>query len=363
MPNPARRRREPQSRRPRKSLANPFSGVLGAVKRDVDRRLEAVLASRIEAARGFGPELSTMLEALASLSRRGGKRLRPALVVAGCRAVTPRYDAELALSAGVALELIQSYFLIHDDWMDGDLVRRGGPSVHAALNQRFDDAHKAEASAILAGDYAAALGLDVLAQASLPKAVSAKIFASFARLQLDAVLGQHLDLFATAPDPEAAYALKTGSYTVHGPLEIGAQLAGGKPATLKALAKFARPLGIAFQLRDDLLGAFGDPQKTGKPLGNDLREGKRTLLLLETLSRSKPRERASIERVLGNPRARELDLRRALAVVESSGARARVEERIHELAHEARRALAKGVSADGVELLTGAVEILTERPY
>jgi geranylgeranyl diphosphate synthase, type I len=362
MPNPARRRREPSSRRPQRPLANPFSSLLSAVKRDVDARLERVLDERRKAARAFGPELGSMIDALSDLCRRGGKRLRPALLVAGCRAVSPRYDAELALSAGVALELVQAYFLIHDDWMDGDRMRRGGPSVHALLEARFSDPHRAESSAILAGDYAAALGLEILSRSALPKAAASAIISTFARLQLDAVVGQHLDLFGEASDPEAIYALKTGSYTVRGPLELGAQLAGAKPETLKALSRFARPAGIAFQLRDDLLGAFGDPALTGKPLGNDLRAGKRTPLLLSALSLSKPRERAAIERVLGNSRVRELDLRRALSVIEASGARDRIEQRIRELAEEARRALGKGLSADGVELLTGAVAILTERP-
>jgi geranylgeranyl diphosphate synthase type I len=361
MPNPARGRREPSSRRPQKSPGNPFSSLLSSVKSDVDARLERVLSERRKGAQAFGPEFGSMIDALSDLCRRGGKRLRPALVVAGCRAVTPRYDAELALSAGVALELVQAYFLIHDDWMDGDRIRRGGPSVHALLEARFSDPHKAASSAILAGDYAAALGLEILSQAELPKAASAAIISTFARLQLDAVVGQHLDLFGEASDPEAIYSLKTASYTVRGPLELGAQLAGAKPETLKALSRFARPAGIAFQLRDDLLSAFGDPARTGKPLGNDLRAGKRTPLLLVALSLSKPRERSAIERVLGNPRVRELDLRRALSAIEASGARARIEQRIHELAEEARRALGKGLSADGVELLTGAIAVLTER--
>lgn len=335
-----------------------------AVKRDVDAQLERVLTERRKATAALGPELAAMLKALSDLCRRGGKRLRPGLLVAGCRAVTPRYDPELALNAGVALELVQAYFLIHDDWMDGDRTRRGGPSVHAALEERFGEVRRAEASAILAGDYAAALGLEVLTRSALPKQRASAVLASFARLQLDAVVGQHLDLFAgDARDPELVYALKTASYTVHGPLELGALLAGAKPEALKALARFARPAGVAFQLRDDLLGAFGDPARTGKPLGNDLRAGKRTSLLLEALARTKGRERTAIERVVGNPRASELDLRRALALIDASGARARVEERIVELASEARRALGKGLTRDGIELLSAATAVLTERPF
>jgi geranylgeranyl diphosphate synthase type I len=359
----SKKRRPGSARRAADAAENPFVALLTSVEREVSARLERVLRGRIAASRGYGPELLSMLEALADLSGRGGKRLRPALLIAGARAASGRYDAELALTAGVALELVQAYFLIHDDWMDGDATRRGGPSVHVMLGKRFADSRKGDASAILAGDYAAALAFQTLSEAKLPAARAAQVFASFSRMQLDAVTGQHLDLFASAGDPELAYTLKTGSYTVLGPLELGARLAGAKPAVLKALTRFARPLGVAFQLRDDLLGAFGEPDRTGKPLGSDLRSGKRTVLLLEALARSKPAGRARIERVLGKRRARDTDVRRALEAIEASGARARVEARIEELSAEARSALDRSLTAEGAALLDGAVRVLTERRH
>jgi geranylgeranyl diphosphate synthase type I len=327
----------------------------------VSERLERVLRERTAELRGYGDELLVMVDAVSDLCSRGGKRLRPALLVAGARAANGRYDRELALTAGVALELVQAYFLIHDDWMDGDPTRRGGPSVHAMLRQRFGDSKKGDASAILAGDYAAALALRTLTEAKLPKNAASSLLACFSRMQLEAVIGQHLDLFASSDDPETAYALKTGSYTVLGPLELGARLAGAKPATLEALGAFARPLGVAFQLRDDLLGAFGEPERTGKPLGSDLRSGKRTPLLIAALARSKPAERARLERVVGNPRAKANEVRRALDAIEASGARALVEARIEELSNQARSALRRGLTREGVALLNGAVDALTER--
>jgi geranylgeranyl diphosphate synthase, type I len=216
-------------------------------------------------------------------------------------------------------------------------------------------------AAVLAGDYAAALALETLAGISLPKASLEAAIARFSRMQHDAVLGQQLDSFATDGDPETVYALKTGSYTVAGPLALGATIAGAKSETLRALERFALPIGIAFQLRDDLLGAFGEPSETGKPLGSDLRAGKRTRLLLEARRLLKARERSALERVVGNDKARELDVRRALSSIESSGARAKVEAQILELAATARAALSRGVSADGVALLSGAIDALTER--
>src|SRR5262245_15143459 len=135
-----------------------------------------------------------MVSAVAELSRRGGKRLRPALAVLGFRAVRSRAHLDTALDAGVALELLQAYFLIHDDWMDGDSVRRGGPSVHALLTERLGSERLGAASAILAGDYAQALALEVLASLDVEAEIASRVLAAFAEMQLAAVAGQQIDL-------------------------------------------------------------------------------------------------------------------------------------------------------------------------
>ncbi len=360
MPSTVKRRREPVSRK-QVTPENPFLSLLSEVQREVTGRLERLLEARRKHALEVDPELEWMIGGVSDLCRRGGKRLRAALIVAGCRAAAARYDTEAAYRAGVAVELLQAYFLIHDDWMDCDPVRRGGPSLHALFGERLGEPHRGAVAAVLAGDYAAALALETLVGAGLPKASLEAVVARFARMQHDAVLGQQLDSFGESAEPEAVYALKTGSYTVAGPLALGATIASARPETLKALERFAAPVGIAFQLRDDLLGAFGEPAKTGKPLGSDLRAGKRTRLLLEARRLLKPRERAALERVVGNEKARELEVRRALGLIESSGARARVEAQIVELAALGRSALGRGVSADGAALLSGAVDALTER--
>ncbi len=340
---------------------NPFLALLAEVQPAVDARLASYLERRVRQARRLAPEVGEMVKALADLCRRGGKRLRPALVAAGFRAVSPRAKSSAVLDAGVALELLQAYFLIHDDWMDGDVIRRGGPTVHTWLTQRLGDPHVGAAGAILAGDYAQALAVDVLASIELASEQSARVFATFAEMQLAAVSGQQLDLVGTARDVEAAYELKTGSYTVHGPLKLGAILAGASQPALSTLERVARPLGIGFQLRDDLLSAFGDPKTTGKPLGNDLKSGKRTLLLIEALRRTRGARRSSITHVVGNPKAKATELRRALSVIDESGARAAVEARVAELAKQARAALGDAISPECASLLRGAISALTER--
>lgn len=352
------------SRRGRDSeteTATPFAELAATVQREIEARLAALLGAEVKAAIGIAPEVGEMVGALADLCRRGGKRLRPALVAVGALATSPRPNLDIVYEAGVALELLQAYFLIHDDWMDGDAVRRGGPSVHVMLAKRFDDRHKGDAAAILSGDYAIALATSRLAELSVPPRVVAPMFQSFARMQRAAVAGQQIDIIARATDVEQAYALKTGSYTVQGPLELGAVLASAKKGTLLALARFARPLGIAFQLRDDLIGAFGKPETTGKPFGNDIRAGKRTALLLKALARARGPDRRLLSRVVGNVGATDADVRSVLEVFDRTGARAEVEARVQELSGEAVAAVGRAFTPKGRELLVGAVEALTQR--
>jgi geranylgeranyl diphosphate synthase, type I len=340
---------------------NPFVALLTSVKRDVDLRLEGFFADQLESTSPHGPEVAAMVASIARLSLRGGKRLRPALLAAGFRVVAPAQALEPALDAGVALELLHTYLLVHDDWMDGDAMRRGGPAVHTELAKRFKDERRGHASAILAGDFAAALATLVISRVRAPEGRHAALFEAFARMQHDVILGQQLDVASPDHDPEAIYALKTGSYTVTGPLCMGALLGGSKPSTLRALAGFGAPVGIAFQLADDLLSAFGDPRATGKALGNDLRAGKRTPLVLEALRRARGLDRRKLTDVFGKRRASDAQVRKALLVLEQTGARRKTETRIGELVQAGIGALDKSVPRQGRELLEGAALALTAR--
>jgi geranylgeranyl diphosphate synthase type I len=355
------RKRQASPEQPAEGTSNAFVALLASVRPDLERRLTRYLDERFDATRVFGPEVQALAGEVRRLAMRGGKRLRPALVVVGLRAVSSSSGTSPALDAGVALELLHTYFLIHDDWMDGDRVRRGGPSVHVALAERFRSEHKGNASAILAGDYAVALACDALARVQTEPRRLRGAFGVFAEMQLGAVAGQQLDIVGQGRDVELGYALKTGSYTVEGPLKLGALLAGAKPATLDALARYARPAGVAFQLRDDLLSLFGDPQQTGKPLASDLTSGKRTLLLRLALRRGKPGELKAIKHVLENPRAKLPALRAALDAIRSTGAPEQVEKRIQELSEQALAQLSRAISPLGRELLTGATQALSLR--
>lgn len=303
-----------------------------------------------------------MVAALRDLCQRGGKRLRPALVCVGARAADAEAELELALAAGVSLELLQAYFLIHDDWMDQDAERRGGPTAHVQLAQRFRSPHKGAAAAILAGDYAVALATALLSELKLSARRHAAVLRCFGEMQLDAVAGQTLDVIGETGDVELTYRLKTASYTVRGPLVLGALLAGGSPAVLRDLDAYSLPAGVAFQLRDDTIGVFGDPARTGKPRGGDLRAGKRTLLVELALARSGRKDRAALGKILGNTRATDARIEWAVAHLDACGARAEVEQRIAALSQAALTALeGSRCSPTGRELLAGALEALITR--
>jgi geranylgeranyl diphosphate synthase type I len=343
--------------------AAAFAELLAEVRPEIERRLARAWAVELRAVRGRGPDVESMALAARDLTMRGGKRFRAALVAAAHLGVAPRAALGPALDAGAALELLQTYLLAQDDWIDGDATRRGGPSVHAALAERLGDARLGDVSAILASDLTWGLALRTLASVELsPKRVVAAI-ELLASVHRDVVVGQQLDVLGRAEDVEAMHALKTGSYTVRGPLLLGATLAGAPPATMRSLERYAAPLGVAFQLRDDLLGAFGTTAETGKPLGGDLRTGKRTAVLAEAEVRLDAAGRRAIDRVLGRADASDEEIVAATGALGACGAREAVTTRLGKLcdrsgALAARLPLAPRARA----ALAGAAEALRWPP-
>lgn len=341
---------------------NPFLPLVTQVAERVSPRLMEVIDGSAAEAQAYGAEVGAMVGAVRNLCARGGKRLRPALCVVGALCKDEKFDWAPAIEAGVSLELLQAYFLIHDDWMDQDAERRGGPTAHVELSRHFRSKSVGERSAILAGDHAVALASAHLASLRVPARRLRGALGRFAEMQLAAVAGQQLDICGQTRDPEHTYELKTASYTVKGPLLLGAELAGASRPAFDALSAFSLPAGVAFQLRDDLIGVFGAPEKTGKPRGGDLKEGKNTSLVKFGRELLGARERASLEKVFGNPRATRLQLERAIHLLEVSGARRAVETRIEELKAVALSCTShKSITPLGQRLLQGAISALADR--
>jgi geranylgeranyl diphosphate synthase type I len=340
-------------------LGRDFSALLATVRPAIEERLAALWDRRLEALRKHGPDVLAMASTARELTMRGGKRYRAALLAAAYAGAAPDAPLEPALQAGVSLELLQSYLLMQDDWMDGDLTRRGGPAAHAALAAALGDPHLGACSAILASDLTSNLAFEAMASIDLPPARVLATVHLLHRVHEDVIVGQQIDMMGRAEDVEAMHALKTGSYTVRGPLALGATLAGAPAETLAALDRFAAPLGVAFQLRDDLLGTFGAESETGKPVGNDLRAGKRTAILAEAEAKLGRDGKDALARAFGKADATEADVLAASQALEACGARASVTDRLARLCREAAElAEALPLRAPAPELLAGAARAL-----
>jgi len=340
-------------------------------------RVEAHLAGSYDIARISTPVLVRPYLALnREFSLRGGKRFRALLVLAGYHIVSGRAPTP-AIPAAAALEHFQSWMLVHDDIIDHAEVRRGGPTVHrevARLHARDRGVGSSEdygvGVAITLGDLEEPFTLDSVLAVRVPADRKLAALGELVRMTRLTAYGQLLDLRNGTVEPSRlaeqdvleVHRLKSAVYTVASPLRVGAFLAGARPSALVDLEAIATDLGIAFQLRDDVLGAGFDAAQIGKS-ANDLVEGKRTLLVVRAWKDGSPSERAAIAKVLGNPRATEAEVDRAREALRTSGSLAYSERRIASLTSRALRRLARSrqIPAARKPLLVEVAHRLTRR--
>ncbi|QHF24789.1 polyprenyl synthetase family protein [Rathayibacter sp. VKM Ac-2804] len=332
----------------------------------VDRvqfRIDEFLTGRTPILRSIGEDVS----ALGDLSRdflSGGKRFRARFCEAGWTAVSAvpsdvhRSASDPIARVGASLELFHAAALVHDDVIDNSDTRRGAPAAHRRFSALHEDGgwsgsadEFGRSSAILLGDLLLVWSDEIFADAEWAledRTAAARARAEFNLMRTEVTLGQYLDILeesAWVRHPEHEHlerservvVFKSAKYSIEAPLAIGGSLGGGDDAQIDALRGFGLPLGIAFQLRDDVLGVFGDPVVTGKPAGDDLREGKRTVLLGLARAAASSSERDELDAVVGRTDARADDIARAQEIVAGSGALDRLEERI---AREVAAALA-----------------------
>ncbi|XXX80776.1 polyprenyl synthetase family protein [Sorangium sp. So ce134] len=339
--------------------ARLFLDFLSSIRPLVEAALEQRWRDKANHVKRFGREVAAMVKEAESLTLRGGKRFRAALVAAAYQGVAPDAPLGPAIAGGAAVELLQTYLLIQDDWIDGDTVRRGARTVHVALTEVLGDPHLGASSAIFAADLTWSLAIGTLTSSEAPPERALAAVRLFCKMNEEVVIGQHLDMVGRAEDVELMHAFKTGSYTARGPLALGATLAGAPAETVAALERFAAPVGVAFQLRDDLLGTFGSSAELGKPVGNDLRAGKRTAVIASAEGRLDAAGRSAVERALGRKDASEDDVAAAARALEACGARRAVEERLAALCGEAEElARSLPVSASARRILAGAASAL-----
>ncbi len=337
--------------------------LLAGIARRMEGELERFLDEAGDRVPAAVDGADTLLAAVADLTLRGGKRLRPALAYLAALSVESEEELPGLVRACASLELLQSYLLIHDDIMDDDDVRRGGPTVHRVLAGPGDDAAsrlRGRDLGILAGDLACVAARMMLESSGMIRRPAAQV--ELAQMEWEVIHGQLLDVTG-AEDVSTMHDLKTGSYTTRGPVRFGAALAGAGPAQLDALLAYATPLGLAFQLRDDLLDVTGDPAVTGKPVGTDLREGRVSAVIQLALANATADQRVRLEAARGRGEALpDAELADALDALRATGAVEACVSRIVDLTGQAASALdASPLRSEGRDGLVSIAAALAAR--
>jgi geranylgeranyl diphosphate synthase type I len=332
-------------------------------------RIDAALAEFTAQKRAELADVSSDLEDFVDAAAdyvTGGKRLRALFCHAGWLVAGGDPQLDAFDHAAASLEWLQGSALAHDDLMDGSDTRRGRPSLHRRFEQLhghrgfMGDAERFGSSvAILLGDLMLSWVDEQFRSSGLARILDALPWLDLCKTEVAA--GQYLDVLAQArgsvsvEQAMVVVQLKSAKYTVERPLHLGAALAGADAALMTSLSKLAVPLGEAFQLRDDVLGVFGDPAVTGKPAGDDLREGKPTVLIAKATELGDGRDRDTIRALLGTADG----VAELTALIERTGALDAVEAEIQKLEAAADAALA--ALPPGSDEILGALVLSTTR--
>ena len=305
----------------------------------------------------------------------GGKKLRPAFCYWGWRGGLKEGDwnadvDDRAMGAASSLEFLQACALIHDDVMDGSDTRRGLPAAH----RHFANVHRSHSwlgspenfgvgAAILLGDLCLSWADQVFLESGMPPAALQRAKPVYDEMRTELMAGQYLDLLEQARGGGSidralqVVRYKSAKYTIERPLHIGAALAGADGRLFEVYSAFGLPLGEAFQLRDDILGVFGDPMETGKPAGDDLREGKRTVLIALATEQADESQLASLRTHLGNPALDEQGVKELREIINQTGALNTAECMIDDLLDQSLKAI------DNEAIAQQARVTLTELAY
>jgi geranylgeranyl diphosphate synthase type I len=359
-------------------LPNPLDAT------DLRARVQAAVDAEISAQSlvlsEIGDDLTPLVEAIGDLLQ-GGKRLRATFLYWGYRAGGGP-DSDAVIRAATAMEFFQAAALLHDDVMDDSDTRRGMPAAH----RRLADEHAAAgwtgsgdryglAGAILAGNLCLTWTDELFAASGLTTAELTRARPVFDRMRTQLMGGQFLDVLESVrgwgdlgtnqriDSARRVIRYKSAKYTIEHPLLIGASAADVSGPDQAALSSYGLDLGEAFQLRDDMLGVFGDPAQTGKPAGDDLREGKRTVLVALTLDHADPAVISLFEKLLGVEDLDETGVDELRAAITASGALERAEDMIQDLTASARTALhsTTALTDEGLAALDALIDVSTAR--
>jgi geranylgeranyl diphosphate synthase, type I len=314
---------------------NFYQEVKELAKRIDDTLREELIVPQQEAtAVGAGDLAKAAIE----FAERGGKRLRGILALIGHRAFQPENHNAYLLAT--AIELFHAYLLVHDDIMDNDEIRRGGPTLHVVFAKQHQNSKLGESLGILGGDLLSAWAQSLLQRSAGTSHLG--VLSEFNRAHTRVIYGQKLDVAprasSRAEDVTKAHDLKTGEYSFLMPLRVGAMLAGATETQMTPFTPYALHLGRAFQAKDDLLGMFGDPVKLGKSIGTDILVGKHNWLVTDVLQNA-PHQQERLLQILRSSAAPQTRIMTAQAIIRDSGARERCEKYIQQEIQTAQKAI------------------------
>ncbi|GAB3623420.1 polyprenyl synthetase family protein [Mariniluteicoccus endophyticus] len=364
------------------SLFDPASPTSPALREAVSSSITRFIDGQRPQLAAMGDELETLAD-LAALFTGGGKRLRPAFAVWGYTAAAglpDEADAEALVTACASLDVLHVSALVHDDVMDGSDTRRGVPAAHRQLETMHGERALlgspekfGHAGAILLGDLLVMWSVEMLERAGLSAEALARGQGVVEAMRTEVTCGQYLDVLAQHlpwGDPQDLLARahqvvehKTARYTVQRPSQFGAAIGGASAELMAALAAYGSPLGRAFQFRDDVLGVFGDEATTGKPAGDDLREGKRTVLVAEAMAGTDGAGRTRLAELLGDPGLTPDQVDEARGIIRASGALERVDATIDRGLGAALAALEAPMTEEGRRALTELAHQAVRRDF
>ena len=318
-----------------------------------------------------------LTEKMIDFSVGGGKRIRAALVVLGYQAGGGD-KAEDVFPAAVAIELLHNFLLIHDDIIDLSDIRRARPTMHKmfeawsdyVFGDNIERQHLCQSMAILVGDLSCVMATEALTLVNLPAERVVRAFQKLYRIGRDTVIGQGLDVALPLEEEvseEAVmqiYLLKTAKYTIEGPLHVGLTLAGADEGLLKEISGYAIPVGIAFQIQDDILGVFGTEEELGKSVTSDIKEGKQTLLTVAARKLGSVAYRERLKFLLGNPQISPADIEEVREIMRLSGALAYARSRAQSLVEKGKIELKQlSIAPDIEQILRELAEYIVERTF
>jgi len=333
----------------------------------IEEELRIFLDKEIINASFVDARAKQIIQQIKEYSLRPGKRIRPILIIFGYKAFNGNNENEI-IKASISIELIHSFLLIHDDIMDDDDLRRGLPTLHKVYAKKYRNDKIGESIAIIAGDIAFSFGNKAILQTNFSSKNKFNAMNKLHEAILNTGFGQLLDIDSEMKkdvnenDINKIHELKTAQYTIEAPLHIGALLAGASDDELRILSKYAIPLGRAFQIQDDILGMFGSEKKLGKPIGSDIKEGKRTLLITEALKKASPEENKFLNTCLGNHEVTEEEIEKVRTIIKKSGSLEYSQKLAASLILQAKAALSKSnFEKEAKEFLNSIADYMLKR--